>query len=185
MNIEQDGHLGLGIIDLNEEFRDEVPDPILFRHFGPDANIAAAYALAVGNVVRFAMPGRLQEVQGLPYHRITATEHEKVLSDKEEADIVLMHMGWKSAVAYIVKCAEILFDTEVVDYELSIDPECGNVRSTLVFRPHISGSKWPHEQIHERTHMLHSFIEKANHELYMMAVVNVFFDIEDDETGAR
>lgn len=75
MNIEQDGSLGLGLIDLQEEFREEVPAQILFRHLTSEANIAAAYAMAVGHVVRFAMVGRLQEVGGLPYHRLESTRN--------------------------------------------------------------------------------------------------------------
>lgn len=103
------------------------------------------------------------------------------LTEKEEADLVLQHMGWVSAWAYIVACAEILFDTRDIDYDLSVDPEYGHdARSSFVIRPHIKSDDWPFEKIRDREDMLHRFIELANKEIHMMTRVSVFYDADPE-----
>jgi len=187
MNVEQDGSLSFGFTDLREEFRDDVPDQVQFQHFSFDANVAAAYALEMKHHVRFARPGKLQDVEGLPYPRLariedaTKKEQEFCLDDREEADLVLQHMGWASAWAHIIMCAEILFDTKVVDYELSVDPDCGHsVRSTFVIRPHINPDDWTFDERRNRSDMLHRFIRLANNEIYMMTCVTVIYTGEEE-----
>ena len=66
MRIENDGHLGLGIIDLEPVHRDDPPRALTPRHFTREARIAAWYALHAGAHVTFAMPGRLERIEYPP-----------------------------------------------------------------------------------------------------------------------
>jgi hypothetical protein len=64
MRIENDGHLSFGIIDLQPMHRDDPPRELKPWHFAREARIAAWYAVQVGARVTFAMPGRLEQIEG-------------------------------------------------------------------------------------------------------------------------
>jgi hypothetical protein len=66
VRIENDGHLSLGIIDLQPMHRDDPPRPVMPWHFTREARIAAWYALHAGAHVTFVMPGRLEQIEHPP-----------------------------------------------------------------------------------------------------------------------
>ncbi len=97
------------------------------------------------------------------------------LTVKEEADIVLRHMGWLVDFQHAVEMAKVVFNTETVEYGISVSPEGGNeTRSTLVMRPHVLTTA-SHHEICDASDRVHEFLHKINKELYMMVCVNVSF----------
>ena len=90
------------------------------------------------------------------------------LSAREEADVVLTHLGLAPLMEHVVNCAKVLFDTETVDYEISPDQEAGpSTPSTLCIRPHVKPDA-DHATLHKSNQMLHRFIELFSHQLDMM-----------------
>jgi len=66
MKIEADGHLSLGVIDLQPLHRDDPPPWLRPMHFTREARIAAWYAVHAGAWITFVMPGRLEKIDCVP-----------------------------------------------------------------------------------------------------------------------
>jgi hypothetical protein len=66
MKIEGDGHLNLGVIDLQPMHRDDPPCFLRPAHFTREARIAVWYAMHAGAKITFAMPGRLEQLDHPP-----------------------------------------------------------------------------------------------------------------------
>ena len=59
MNIQNDGHLSLNVVDLCPEYKEKHPPEM--QHFMPDVRVAAAYANRAGYPVTFIRPGFIVE----------------------------------------------------------------------------------------------------------------------------
>lgn len=106
------------------------------------------------------------------------------LSAREEADVVLIHLGYAPLMACVVNCAKVLYDTEAVDYEIARDHDGGDTSpSTLVIQPQVKlGVDFA--RIRENRRRLHRFIDLCSHPLYMMTCVSESFIDDPAPVGA-
>ena len=93
---------------------------------------------------------------------------DKELTGREEADIVLRHLGWTVDFGHVVEMAKTVLHTETVEYEIHVAFEGGDTaRSTLVLAPRVPGTA-THEEVRDAVTNLHRFMDSINHEMYMM-----------------